>query len=70
MKFRFTGKYTNGHTGVSILRHSFVGREPTLVSEKAAERLARHPEFEAVQDVAVDPVAVIPKRRSRQRKVN
>lgn len=50
MKFVFTGKYTNGATGVSILGHRFEGREPTDVTGEAAVRLSRHPEFEIVAD--------------------
>ena len=56
MKFVFTGKYTNGATGITILGHRFEGREPTNVTGEDAVRLLRHPEFEEMDDV---PVAVI-----------
>lgn len=74
MKFRFTGQYTNGRTGISILGYHFEGREPTEVSEAVAKRLARHPEFEAcagVKLIEYDPTQMkvhITKRRGRKPK--
>lgn len=75
MKFRFTGKYTNGATGVSILGHRFEGREPTDVTGEAAERLARHPEYEAAYDEVGKAIETVgasigsaPKRRGRKPK--
>lgn len=66
MKLRFTGKYTGAET-ITLLGVTFVGREPSLVSGEAANRLARHPEFEVVEEL---PVVVAPKRRGRPRKAD
>lgn len=74
MKFRFIGKYTNGHTSVSSNGVTFVGREPSEAVGDAAIRLARHPEFEAVEeDEASRMVSEYveehqPKRRGRPKK--
>ncbi len=56
MRYRFTGQYTNGHTGINANGIDFVGREPVEVTDpEALRRLAGHPEFEAVAD-EVQPV--------------
>lgn len=75
MKFRFVGDYTNGQDGITILGVRFDGREPSEASGEMAERLARHPEFEAVTDVQSAPAIVeyvateeLPKRRGRPRR--
>lgn len=76
MKFRFIGKYTNGHTSVSSNGVTFVGREPSEAVGDAAIRLARHPEFEAVEEISWSVVhdpndfspAAAPKRRGRPKK--
>ncbi|HJQ15930.1 MAG TPA: hypothetical protein VJ859_02930 [Allosphingosinicella sp.] len=55
MKFRFTGRYTNGHTSINVGGSdeaggvTFHGDEPAEVkNEGLIERLSKHPEFEAV----------------------
>jgi hypothetical protein len=49
MRFKFTGKYTNGHTSVVIHGVRFDGFDPTNVEdEAAASRLKTHPEVAVV----------------------
>lgn len=75
MKFRFVGQYTNGRDSITILGVRFDGREPSEASGETAERLARHPEFEIVEDEPEIPVIIeneiaeeTPKRRGRPRR--
>lgn len=66
MRFRFIGKYTNGHTCVSIRGVVFEGHDPVSVDDDdIALKLLSHPEVEEVADKPViieaskieDPVA-------------
>lgn len=73
MRFRFIGRYTNGHTSINACGVVFEGHEPSDVPEEAIERLSRNPEFEAVEPVSVSytlPVepAAPAKRRGRPKK--
>ena len=78
MLFRFTGKYTNGHTSVMIHGARFEGYEPLSVKdEDTALRLMGHPEVEEVAEAApvmphepenYEPVNEQPRRRGRPRK--
>lgn len=63
MRFRFIGRYTNGHTSINACGIVFEGREPSDVPEDAVERLSRNPEFEVIEDMPVitakaEPVAM------------
>lgn len=73
MKFRFIGKYTNGHTSVFSNGVTFFGREPSEAEGEAALRLARHPEFVEVHPLDHDgdgeKGGSLPKKRGRPRKV-
>lgn len=49
MRFKFTGKYTNGHTSVDIHGVLFEGFDPVDVKDDAViARLKTHPEVQAV----------------------
>lgn len=49
MRFRFTGKYTNGRTTVSIYGATFEGYDPIDVADDdVALNLLSHPEVEEV----------------------
>lgn len=55
MKFVFNGDYTNGRDSITILGHTFVGREPTDVEgEMNIRRLRNHVEFQEVRPRAVE----------------
>jgi len=64
MRFRFIGKYTNGHVSVSIHGVTFEGHEPVSVDDDTALRLMTHPEVEDVADEDEKP------RRGRPRKAD
>lgn len=50
MRFRFIGKYTNGHTSVRAMGFVFNGSEPTdVTTDTAMAKIKTHPEFEAVR---------------------
>lgn len=50
MRFRFIGKYTNGHTEVSIYGVRFVGHDPVTVDDDdTALNLMSHQEVEEVE---------------------
>jgi len=79
MRFRFIGKYTNGHTGINACGVDFVGREPAEVTDPdGVRRLSGNPEFEVVAakaekaemgPVIVSPtVSAPPPKRGRPRK--
>ena len=79
MKFRFIGLYTNGHTEVDAGGVTFVGNEPSEVTDPdLIRRLSGHPEFEVVHPLDHDgdgkpggslPDAVAPRKRGRPKKV-
>jgi hypothetical protein len=73
MRFRFIGKYTNGHTGIDACGVWFDGREPSEVPPEAVARLSRNIEFEQVHPLDHDgdgrKGGSLPKRRGRPRKV-
>ena len=49
MRFKFIGKYTNGHTSVVIHGVRFDGADPVSVDDDSTvARLRTHPEVEAV----------------------
>lgn len=48
MRFRFIGKYTNGHTSINACGVVFEGHEPREVPPEAVARLSGNVEFEAV----------------------
>jgi len=76
MRFRFIGKYTNGHTNVSIRDVVFNGHEPVTVDDDdVALKLMSHPEVEEVTDKPQlghdndgHAGGSMPKRRGRPRK--
>ena len=71
MKFRFIGEYTNGHTSINSSGVTFVGREPSEVTDpEAIRRLTGNIEFEEVGEVLVSTDEPAPKRRGRPRKVD
>ena len=79
MKFRFIGEYTNGHTSINGSGVTFVGREPSEVTDpEAIRRLSGNIEFEMVGDltqeavevvrdvISADPERYVQKRRGRK----
>lgn len=80
MRFRFIGRYTNGHTSINACGVIFEGHEPAEVPAEALERLSHNIEFEAVvtkaepvaMSVVDDPASFAPvvpvKKRGRPRK--
>ena len=64
MKLRFIGRYTNGHTSITMDGVRFDGHEPSEVPADAMARLSSNIEFEAVDDTAKPA----PKRRGRPKK--
>jgi hypothetical protein len=64
--YRFIGTYTGGRTSITISGVTFEGREP---SECDCPRIAKHPEFEAVEPVEVIDAPAKPKR-GRPRKAD
>jgi hypothetical protein len=81
MRFRFTGRYTNGHTSVGVHGVTFHGFDAVSVMDAAViARLIRHPEVEVVPEVSgvadIIPAAMheplaqaMLKKRGRPRKV-
>lgn len=50
MRFRFIGRYTNGHTSICMMGVTFEGNEPAQVDDPAAvARLSNNIEFEVVK---------------------
>lgn len=75
MRFRFIGKYTNGHATVSIRGVVFEGYDPVSVDDDdIALKLMTHPEVEEVADEigASVPASVSEavKRRGRPKKAD
>lgn len=64
MRFRFIGRYTNGHTSINACGVVFQGHEPSEVPYEAIHRLSRNIEFEAVEEkpeaIATGPVCDVP----------
>lgn len=55
MLFKFTGRYTNGHTSINACGVTFEGNEPAEVTDpEAIRRLSNHPEFEEVDPLDHD----------------
>jgi hypothetical protein len=55
MQFKFVGRYTNGHTAITLLGVTFQGHEPMDVTDPViAARLKRHPEFQVVHPLDHD----------------
>lgn len=54
MRFRFIGKYTNGHTSIRMNGVLFEGHAPAEVPEEAVARLSNNIEFEPVHPLDHD----------------
>jgi hypothetical protein len=69
MLFKFTGRYTCGHTSNTVGGVTFEGHEPTEVPDELVERFTGHPEFEQVHPLDHDGDGAkggsLPKRRGR-----
>ena len=50
MRFKFIGKYTNGHSSINAWGLVFEGREPLDVPAELVEHFARHVEFERIEN--------------------
>lgn len=58
MMFKFVGRYTNGHTAITVFDVTFNGHDPAEVSDpKAIARLSKNIEFQAVEG-AMPPALV------------
>ena len=73
MRFRFVGRYTNGHTAINACGVVFTGHEPAEVGEaEAIRRLSGHPEVEKVDPLDHDGDGAkggsLPKKRGRPKK--
>ena len=71
MWLRFTGTYTGKRNSITTNGVTFVGREPSLVTDaEALRRLSSHPEFEKAEKAKNAENELLAPKRGRPRKVS